>query len=1337
MQTDTSQSVTLSASDLDADTLTFSATGLPLFAGLADLGDGTATLTLNPATLDIGVYSITVSVSDGLLSDSQVLELTVQNEPPPANNAPVLNPIAMITVQEDATQQVVLSATDPDGHALSYSAVGLPGFASLTDLGDNTALLDVSPSVGQLGSYSLTVTVSDGDLSASQVVQLVVEEKPAPVYGLIYSLTADRAGQLPLADAVVAGDLFARLSPETGDIDRVYFYLDGSSSYFESEGSAPFDIQGGGSSANPFDTTDLADGLHSIRTEVQLGSGETVFAETFFTVANVAPPPNRAPVLNTINAVLMQTNTSQSVTVSASDLDADALTFSAAALPAFATLTDLGDGTATLALNPATLDIGVYSITVTVSDGLLFDSQVVTITITSSDPSAGSVRINEFMASNVSTLADGDGDFEDWIEIHNYGADPVDLTNWCLTDDVSNPALWCFPSGTLLAGEYMLVFASKKDPAPAGEVHIGLKLGAGGEYLALVKPDGTIASEFAPTFPAQTADVSFGINPAGELNYFSTPTPVAVNETGTADALVFDTAALNFNVTVGDGVSTAQSIVSSLSGALTEYSLSVDDGGAGWLAALALGTDDGLTPDTTEITINPATLAEGVYIGSVSATAAGASSATLSITLTVGAAGAPEALLEISEFMASNASTLADGDGDFEDWIEIHNYGADPVDLTNWCLTDDVSNPALWCFPSGTLLAGEYMLVFASKKDPAPAGEVHIGLKLGAGGEYLALVKPDGTIASEFAPTFPAQTADVSFGINPAGELNYFSTPTPNEINNEGVEFLGNVIVVSHDRGFHSLPFMVEISTNSAVDSIIYTTDGSQPTLSNGLLYTGSPVNIETTTILRVAVFTDGNLADRVATYSYIFPADVIKQPAVIDGYPNGSYSVGSSSAIHDYEMDPEIVYDLAYSSEMIAAMESIPTMSIAVNPDEIFGGTGFYDGDEEEKAVSIEILYANDPVSNHQANAGIESHSHKRMKRSLRLNFRSIYGDSSFNSDLLANAPLNGDTAFGKYDKLILRAGNNRCWCRQFNPDETAYTIDQFYRDTQIEATGAGARGTFVHLYINGLYWGMYNTVERADKHFLSDYFGGDKDDWFSANHGLVHDNAPPLSGDDTRYNYLTGTLLDLDMTDPSVYADFQNHLDTASFIDYMLINWWAGVGDWPDNNWYAGNRNATSPEGSTGLMYFAWDGEWAWDANTDFDNPGERAEIHPLFRSDSDVSDFSNDPTGSYIIAKIWHAARQNADFMAAFQQRTDELLGAGGALSDEAASARWTTLNNFISTAVIAESARWGDTITDIPKTRDGDWQSEVDKIAGLLNGNAAVLKARLIEEGYYIP
>ena len=130
------------------------------------------------------------------------------------------------------------------------------------------------------------------------------------------------------------------------------------------------------------------------------------------------------------------------------------------------------------------------------------------------------VRINEFMASNSSTLNDGDGNTSDWIELYNEGPLAVDITGWHLTDDAGNLSKWMFPSRTLAAGEFLTVFASGQNTDDyvdgGGFLHTNFKLSASGEYLALVQADGsTIVSEFTPAYPGQFNDVSNGAFQSG------------------------------------------------------------------------------------------------------------------------------------------------------------------------------------------------------------------------------------------------------------------------------------------------------------------------------------------------------------------------------------------------------------------------------------------------------------------------------------------------------------------------------------------------------------------------------------------------------------------------------------------------------------------------------------------------------------------------------------------------------------------------------------------------------------------------------------------------------
>ncbi len=139
----------------------------------------------------------------------------------------------------------------------------------------------------------------------------------------------------------------------------------------------------------------------------------------------------------------------------------------------------------------------------------------------------------------------------------------------------------------------------------------------------------------------------------------------------------------------------------------------------------------------------------------------------------------------ISEFMAANVRTLVDRDRDYSDWIELYNAGASAANLDGWFLTDSRKNLKKWKFPAVTLGPGEFLVVFASKKDRrVPGAELHTNFKLDAERGYLALVKPDGsTVASDFAPEYPRQVAGASFGLEMADRpAPVFSSATPKKV---------------------------------------------------------------------------------------------------------------------------------------------------------------------------------------------------------------------------------------------------------------------------------------------------------------------------------------------------------------------------------------------------------------------------------------------------------------------------------------------------------------------------------------------------------------------------
>jgi len=242
----------------------------------------------------------------------------------------------------------------------------------------------------------------------------------------------------------------------------------------------------------------------------------------------------------------------------------------------------------------------------------------------------------------------------------------------------------------------------------------------------------------------------------------------------------------------------------------------------------------------------------------------------------------------ISEFMADNNSTLADEDGQFSDWIEIYNPTVAPINLSGYFLTDNKSEPTLWPFPSVSLPAGGHLLVFASGKNRVnPAATLHASFQLDKAGEYLALVGPGPVVLQAFDP-YPAQRGDISYGVL-GGDPSLITTmglPTPGSVNDSAppppakVEF-------SRDSGFITEPFTVTLSSATADAVIRYTLNGSVPSATNGVTYSG-PIAINGTTRLRAVALAQGQsselagerwvkVAADLANYSSTLPIMVIE----------------------------------------------------------------------------------------------------------------------------------------------------------------------------------------------------------------------------------------------------------------------------------------------------------------------------------------------------------------------------------------------------------------------------------------------------------------------------
>jgi len=247
----------------------------------------------------------------------------------------------------------------------------------------------------------------------------------------------------------------------------------------------------------------------------------------------------------------------------------------------------------------------------------------------------------------------------------------------------------------------------------------------------------------------------------------------------------------------------------------------------------------------------------------------------------VGAAGG-HADPVISEFMAANSTTLADEDGAYSDWIELHNPDATPIDLTGWYLTDSASHKTKWQFPAVTLPAGAYLVIFASNKNRRdPATRLHTNFALSANGEYLALLKPDGlTAAFEYAPAYPDQEDDRSFGLprtaSGFGSPAFLRAATPGRANEAAaVTGLTETAVFSHAAGPFRTSFSLQLAGATGEQKIRYVlaaagTAHAAPEPTAASPEYSAPIAIDQSTLVRAAVFSaDGTVRGPVTDAYY------------------------------------------------------------------------------------------------------------------------------------------------------------------------------------------------------------------------------------------------------------------------------------------------------------------------------------------------------------------------------------------------------------------------------------------------------------------------------------
>ena len=875
------------------------------------------------------------------------------------------------------------------------------------------------------------------------------------------------------------------------------------------------------------------------------------------------------------------------------------------------------------------------------------------------------VVISEFLAVNQTGLADFAGDTPDWIELRNTGPAAVDVSGWYLTDDATDPTRWQIPATpattSLAAGDYLVVFASDKNGTFGDELHANFQLAAAGDDVVLIEGDGTTIASAVLDYPQQYADVSYG--------------------TGA------DRGATVAEAIIGDQADATVLPYNGPNAAVDDHWREIGYNDSGWIA-----TKTGVGYDRDDNALDGLIFQE-LTTGQMNFTgSSGQIAAYVRVPFTV----------NNKEQLTSLTAELRYDDGYI---LYLNDREVQRVNVNTTLKPGDTAElNARGNRPDAEVISTPDVIDLTAWLDLLEEGDNVLAVY---GANHSSSSQRDDFLV---APLLTAERATGSV----AGL--YLTAPTPGRENGAG--WLGLVGDTQFDvhRGFYDMPQSVTITTPDVPDATIrYTTDGTIPTATHGTIYTG-PVSVTTTTTLRAAAFKPGYQPTNVDTQTYVFLADVLTQDD--SGLP--AYTDWGQPA--DWAMDASIVSTVG-ATQLTSDMQALPSVSLVMNWQDLFGdGTahGIYTETtswkykSDERPTSIEFFTA-DGLEQFQADASVEVQGHSSTRRwnsdklSLQVKFKKQYGEGELDAPaLFANSAVPGASQANSFDTLILDAQYNYTWLHA-NVQQNGvakYINDQAVADLQNLSGGYAPHGRWVNLYINGLYWGIYNLHERPDDSFAQEYFGGDEDDYYAVK------AADGLSTHPEEYDNVDGGLTAeaayaalLDEVDDAVanLAEFQQVealLDVDDFINYMIVHYYAGNWDWGQDNWYATINHA---DAAGRWRFHSWDQEHAWPT----------ADNQPLGENNFNVTYNSTAKDDQYGPTGIHRQLMDSPEYQLRFADRVQELMQTDGLLTPAAAASVFQLRIDELDRAINGEAARWGDDRVSTAYDRD-DWLANVNGV-----------------------
>ena len=437
-----------------------------------------------------------------------------------------------------------------------------------------------------------------------------------------------------------------------------------------------------------------------------------------------------------------------------------------------------------------------------------------------------------------------------------------------------------------------------------------------------------------------------------------------------------------------------------------------------------------------------------------------------------------------------------------------------------------------------------------------------------------------------------------------------------------------------------------------------------------------------------------------------------------------------------DFSMDRDVVESQTYGYLMDSAFLDIPTISIVTDLSNLFDRSqGIYVNARErgkswERPCSIELINP-DGSEGFYENAGLRirggySRHPQFPKHAFRLFFREEYGTDKL------RYPLFESEGVSEFDKVDLRCAQNYAWSNGLGEHNT-FVREVFARDTQGAMGQPYTRSRYYHLFLNGMYWGLYQTQERAEARFASSYLGGSKEDYdvVKVNTDFYQYEIEATDGTTESWQEIWG-MTQFGLSQNANYFKLEGKnssgvpipeskvlVDIDNLIDYMIIVFYTGSFDAPisqfigndrPNNFYAiDNRD----DKSRGFQFFVHDMEHAMMVEPVTVGSGINENRVNIDKISGDrrmeISEFKySNPQW------LHHKLTQNEEYRIRFADRVAKHFFNNGALTIENCLQRFNERASQIDLAIIAESARWGDTRSAQPLTKENAWIPELNKV-----------------------